>query len=403
MRKIFVASLRIWAPTFVNKISSLQVKIDFFGCKSNYRFSDNVNYLGECSWPFKSVLDYLIEHYKEYDLIVMPDFNWQVNDEFNKFRESVSLPILCPSYSANELERNKLFSKKLFDDLTIPTPKYFEYQDLTHLEENIETKFVFKLADDWIHSGHQTMIFDNDNYKRIIPMFFQKGYVGKCYIEEFVEGQEAILHFLCNGTDNIYLGSSRDYKKMYDGDTGINVSSTGSYSPVEYVDKNIISSVKNCVSSIQQKIDYVGIMCVGIIITNSNFKILEINVRPGTPEFTTLLYTVESENLLDNLINAANRRPMTDTKFVDVSAVTIQLLNKNYNFEMKSDAVLPDDSSLVDLDIVYFSKEFHRYNYYSSITAIDTTRIFAAEKIYKQLNLINLGDYRFRTDIGLFR
>lgn len=401
MKKIFVASFRIWAPAFVQRISALDVEIDFFGCESNFSYPDNVNYLGQVRWPFGDVLDYLEANYEKYSLIFLPDFNWQINDRFNKFREGISAPILCPSYQANEIERNKLFSKKLFDDLDIPTPKYFEYQGLEHLEKNIDRKFVFKLADDWIHSGHQTMIFDDEKYKKIIPMFFQRGYKGKAYIEEFVEGREAILHFLCNGKENIYLGSARDYKKIFDNDQGMNVSSTGSYSPVEYISNNTIDQVKQFVDKIQTTVEYLGIMCVGIIFNDQELKVLEINVRPGTPEFLTTLETIEPSNLLDNLISAANRTSMIESKFLNVNAVSVQLLHKNYNFEMKKDSNFPDDKSIKDLDVTYFYKEFHNYNYFSSVTTVDADRKVAARRIYQQLEKISTGDYRFRSDIGL--
>jgi phosphoribosylamine--glycine ligase len=401
MKKVFIASFRIWAPAFVQRISALPVEIDFFGCDSNFKYPTNVNYLGQVLWPFNDVLDYLESNYQQYDLIFLPDFNWQINERFNDFRKSISAPFLCPSYQANEIERNKLFSKKLFDELEIPTPDYFEYQSLEHLENNVRGKFVFKLADDWIHSGHQTMIFEDEKYKKVIPMFYQRGYKGKAYVEEFVEGKEAILHFLCNGSENIYLGSARDYKKIYDNDQGMNVSSTGSYSPVGYINDEIINQVKNFVTKIQSRVDYLGIMCVGIIFNSSDLKVLEINVRPGTPEFLTTLETIEPKNLLDNLVNAAHRIPMIESKFLDVSAVSVQLLHKNYNFEMKKDSTWPDDTGLEDLDVTYFYKEFHNYNYYSSITAVDVNRITASKKIYQRLEKISTGDYRFRSDIGL--
>lgn len=401
MEKIFVAGFRIWSPSFVNKISALPIEIDFFGCESNFKYSGNVNYLGQVVRPFDNVLDHLENNYRNYDLIFMPDFNWQINERFNNFRKNASAPILCPSYEANEIERNKLFSKKLFTNLQIPTPHYFEYQGLEHLEKNVKNKFVFKLANDWIHSGHQTMIFADDKYKKIIPMFFQRGYKGRAYIEEFIEGKEAVLHFLCNGKENTYLGSSRDYKKMYDGDLGINVSSTGSYSPVDYIDNEIISQIKEYVTKIQSKVDYLGILCVGIIFNKQELKILEINVRPGTPEFLTSLEVIESGNLLENLINAACRLPMNETKFLNLSSVNIQLLHKHYNFEMKTNSVFPRDENLKDLDVTYFYKEFHNYNYYSSITKTDTERKIAAEKIYQQLENLDIGDYRYRTDIGI--
>jgi phosphoribosylamine--glycine ligase len=396
--RIFVASVRIWAPTFVDIISKQGNYVDFYGCESNINFNDNVTYFGSCFKKEDAVIQFLHNNWQQYDFICMPDYNWQINFEFQKLKEIVSVPVLTPSFEANQLERDKLFSKKLFATLNIPTPDYIEYTSLEQIELLGKDKFVFKLANDFTHTGFQTMIFTDNNYKNIIPRYFKNGYQGKSYIEDFVDGKEAVLHFLCNGKSNLYLGASRDYKKVKDNDLGFNVSSTGSYSPVEYVTNGIVDKIQGYISKIQTELDYVGIMCVGIIL-DPEPKILEINVRPGTPEFNTLLLTLDPSCLLDNFISAASRKPFSTISINSQHCVTLQTLHHNYNLIPKKDAIFPS-SMPPALSVTYFEKEFHYYNYYSSISAVSSTRKDAAKKIYNEINHLDLGDYRYRTDIG---
>jgi phosphoribosylamine---glycine ligase len=394
---IFIASLRTWAPTFVYLISKNH-NIDFYGCRSNINYSENVNFLGSYFNARNKVIDYLKINWKKFDLIILPDFDWQIDLDFLLLRKDISVPILTPSLEANLIESNKLFSKKLFEYLQIPSPSY----EIFHSTESIKKeKFVFKLSTSIIHSGFQTMVFNDDSYKTIIPKYFQMGYTGQAFIEEFIEGKEAVLHFLCNGNDNLYLGSSRDYKKIGENDTGINVSSTGCYSSVEYVNDTIIKTVKDYVSKIQNYIEYVGILCVGIIISkDNNINVLEINVRPGVPEFNTLLLTLDQDTLIENLYSAASRNKFSTIKNLNKSATTIQLFHKNYSWVDKPNSITPDLLKLSDFIVSYFEKEYHHFNYYASISCTAPTKEQAADKIYDHLSSIDLQDYIVRKDIG---
>jgi phosphoribosylamine-glycine ligase len=396
---IFAASLRTWLPTFVYLISENH-KIDFYGCNSNLSYNNNVNYFGSCFKKRNELILFLKNNWKKYDLIIMPDFDWQIDPDFQILKKIIKTPILSPSVEATQLEGNKIFFKKLLKQLNIPTPEYSLYESVEKVESLNKKKFVFKLAVPLIHSGYQTRIFSDDSYKKIIPQYFEKGYRGEAYIEEFVEGKEAVLHFLCNGKENLYLGSSRDYKKISDGDGGINISSAGSYSNVDYVLPEIIQKVKKYLKKIQSYIDYVGIMCVGIIIYNNDLTILEINVRPGVPEFNTLLLTLDTDLLVKNLYLAAIRKKLLPMRPLLLSATTVQVFHKNYSWESNPNSEIPEKILLNDLIVTYFEPEFHQFNYFISISSTGEDRKKVSDNIYQQIKNIDFKDYKFRSDIG---
>jgi phosphoribosylamine--glycine ligase len=230
----------------------------------------------------------------------------------------------------------------------------------------------------------------------------------KLYTEEYIKGSEVSVHFLCNGTDWEYVGSARDYKKNFDGDIGPNTNGTGCYSPVEYFTDDIKEKVCSYIDKIIKYLNnmgiyYNGFMYLGVMIDSDAIPhILEINCRPGNPEFLTILDTIDNTNLLENLYRAATGLGLLEIKSNSRSAVAVGLINKEFpGPDQRFSSVKPNITAIPnDLEMYNHFTILINQNTYGFVTAFDTTKEQASNKIYNFLNSIETNDFRYRTDIG---
>jgi phosphoribosylamine---glycine ligase len=413
MKVLLVGDLSSTASLACSLAKSYQTcSFDYIGSYLNFRF-DNLNYIDSKRFSKKYVKDIIefidVEHEK-YDLIYAHDLIFQSSEDFQSLRSRIITPILCPLYHSSKLENSKLYAKQILNDLEIPTSEYFEIDGsnetkiIEYFHDN--DKAALKLDRCHIPTGHGTFIADANNYQRwidSIKIFYPDG---KIYLEKFIDGREISLHILANGKQWIYLGSARDYKKIRESDQGINTTGAGSYSPVDYLTDELYDRISVYIDRLIHHLDsqghpYQGILYLGLIIDRDGKPwVLEFNTRPGNPEFAAILPTIGT-GLLENLYAAARGMPMIETKFNDRSAVSLQLLHRDYSYTFPKEIVHPVLEDNDEMSIIVFGR-FNLYeNIYACITAESDTRISAAEKIQDYLSRQDLGTYRFRRDIGI--
>jgi phosphoribosylamine--glycine ligase len=380
--------------------------VDLVGLPLINNIPENLNYLGN----FNNKIDDCFEWLKKqkYDFIYCAEYDWQVMEEFQEWRKTSDSIILCPAIETSILEKNKLECKKILDKLEIPNSEYkiLENDDSEDVMNWVEKygKCVLKLSDAWTSSGLQTRIVADDSYKNLLKMFRDYGYSGKVYIEKFIKGKEASVQFLCNGNEALFLGAARDYKKLYEDDLGQNCSSAGCYSPIEYFDAEKIELVTSYANKLinyfkENDVPYIGMMYIGIIIDdNDKTFILEINVRPGNPEFNNVLQRIESNNLLKNMINATLQKDMEKIQFNDDHVLTINLLHKKYSpvIEYAEEPILNvPDNYLIEMFDTSIRKQI-----YCSITNKSKNREQLVEEMHNHLLEMKKGSYRYRYDVG---
>jgi phosphoribosylamine-glycine ligase len=308
------------------------------------------------------------------------------------------------------LEKSKVNTKLIFEKLNIPTQKYFMCYSVDDFKK-IPKPFVIK-SDDFLY-GLQTTIVTDDNFDNVyehIKLQFLKN--KKILVEEFVKiKREYSFHILCNEKSWTYIGSARDYKKIYEADKGFNTVSMGSYNAVEDIDiLNISKHIDNLLNYMKT---YTGFMYLGIIITEDNrLLISEINTRPGDPELQSILPIIDND-LTDLLYKTVTNQYLPKINFNDKNAVTIKVNHKNYldavNYDL--DAIEKKDWSIyfkkikkpifVDVpdDIVICD---YNYNIVTnvSLTTVKETRKEASDYLYDYLKTVDMGDYAIRNDIG---
>lgn len=381
---------------------------DFVGldCEKFSLYSNIQKILLESS---QDIIEYIYQQYSLYDFIYANDDAFQFNEKFSEFKKSCNVPILSPSIDSFQLERNKIYCKSILNSLRIPTPKSIIIENNTSLiEKHIEEKekVVLKLNTTRIATGYATWIAKDQTYIKWLESVKKSDPNEKIFMEEYVQGKEISFHILSNGHSWTYLGSARDYKKLYDDDLGVNCTSAGSYSPVEYLDIETYKTIAGYVDKIiayqeSQQTPYIGIMYIGIIIDSEGVpKVLEINTRPGNPEFATIIPRIES-NLLDALISAATRKNLIPLQFNSKCTVAIQLLHKNYSWKSPDHIIHPcleEDDRIV----IYNMKKLRlMYNVRSCLVSSADDMHSAYTYLYQYLQNQNLGTYRYRTDIGI--
>lgn len=416
MNKILINSNRIHGSALAKKIaeSDSKITVDLIGAKIVGNLPKNLNYLGDdVEWNDRFTRLKNIVH--NYDFIYAADIIFQSSNEFNDWREKISVPILCPKKPCDILELSKSFSKKILNKLKIPTPSYQIlkmsewgiYDEIEPKFFNAE-KFVLKLDKTMICTGRQTMIANKTNYKKFIDWHYLSGHFNDYIVEEYIIGNELSCHFLCNGSEWIYLGSARDYKKEFEDDQGQNCSSTGCYTYKDILDLDLSKTVFSYAEKIikylnENELEFRGIIYLGLIIDKNGIpNILEINCRPGNPEFNAILETIDSKNLLDNLISASLGNGLLPLYFNDNKVVSVNILNKNYlhPFSAKTMPTLAMDK---DYLITYFCEDSDQAKLLCNVLYKGKNLEECSKKILKYLETQPLNNFRFRSDIGILK
>jgi phosphoribosylamine--glycine ligase len=231
-------------------------------------------------------------------------------------------------------------------------------------------------------------------------------------IEEYLEGREASLFFVCAQGEAIPLEAARDYKRLGDGGQGPNTGGMGSYSPVTDLPEDLIDWTTTRVALpvlaelARRNIDYTGFLYVGLMLTNDGPKVLEFNVRLGDPETQVLMPRLESDLLV--LLNAAATVGLMGQTVAwnDLAAVDVVLASPGYPDRPETGL------AIIGLDKVNEALVFHagtRHAETGTITSggrvlnvvgVADTVEQARSEAYAAANLIQFRGKQFRTDIA---
>jgi len=367
----------------------------------------NISWINGVGFPaVNTMLSYAIQNAKNYDFIFTFSIFFQNNSRTNE----ISTLILCPDEKCAVLEDDKLFTKNLLEICNIPTPKS-QILDRNLLQKQLDDlplPIVLKIArSDHMLYSFATNVFTNRNYQKTLENLLKYSTEQMSFFtEDFISGEEMSMHFLCNGKDWIYLGEARDYKKLLDGDEGINTDGIGCYSPVNRSinSQEIVFEYMNRLMAElnAQGVFYKGIMYLGVITDQHGIPyILEINTRPGVPEILTIVNRLNTKDLLENFMLAARGEPMRAMSQKSHTTVAIMIHHKSYDNTPKYEAKqpicreVPENLKLITNDI-----RLKKGNEWGIVIADADTKEQAADRIYSWLAMQYLGDYTTRSDIA---
>lgn len=336
-------------------------------------------------------------------------------DEFEK----EGLKIFGPNKECSQLEGSKAFSKDFMIRHNIPTAKYKEYTNIDEAIAEINSfGYPLVIKADGLAAGKGVVIPENreEAITTLNEMMRDKkfGNAGeKIVIEEFLKGIEtSILAFVDNNTI-IPMVSAKDHKKVYNHEQGPNTGGMGTFSPSEiYTDKLAKEIEENVLKATlegfkKDRLDYKGILFIGLMITEDGAKVLEYNVRFGDPETQSVLFRLKTdlhkimEHILDNKLNEIK------IEYKKEEAVCVMLTSGGYPDVYEKGKIIEGFSEL-DKDIVVFhsgtkisdGKLVTNGGRVLGITASANTVEEAARKVYENINKISFEGMHYRTDIG---
>lgn len=341
------------------------------GYKVKHIHSHNYKYKRE------EVLNYVCQSImtNDYDLVFPVIFRNQKWENLQRVIKLKKCHAILPSMQASNLESNKLYAKNFLNSLNIPTAKI-----LTTPPSNA----LYVVKSDVDQDGLQTIITSEGNWDNHL-------------IEEYLEGYEYSYHALLNKNGWKYLGSARDYKRVYDNDIGHNTIGMGSYSLKDRVDNIVHSYMDKIYNALKTlNIEYVGVMYLGVMVVDGVPHVLEINTRIGDPEIQSIGETVS--NFSEMLLATGRNESIPDPIYKNVEAVTVKLMNVNYGSTYFREPV-----DLFGTNEVKLCKSEDVTLTYGTLHATGETTQIAANKIYSYLKDKDIGTYRYRNDIGLLQ
>ena len=273
-----------------------------------------------------------------------------VYDFFKKDRKLQNIIITGPSAEGAKLEGSKAFAKAFMERHNIPTAAYKEFSDDTFEEglnyiKSHELPVVLKA--DGLAGGKGVIICNNyveamGEYELIIQKS-KFGDAGKIMVvEKFLDGIEMSVFILTDGKGYVLFPEAKDYKKIMEGDTGLNTGGMGAVSPVPFATDSFMEKVKEkiiepTIKGLQQEnIDYKGFVFFGLIKVNDEPMVIEYNCRMGDPEAEVVLLRLKND-LLKLLIAADKQQLHLEKIEIDKrSAATIVAVSEGYPLEYKT-------------------------------------------------------------------
>jgi len=251
---------------------------------------------------------------------------------------AVRVPVFGPGREAARLEGSKGFTKDLCARVGIPTARYFRVTSkagaLATLDDFGE-RVVIK-ADGLAAGKGVTVAMSRAEAEAAIADLFAGG-PAEAVIEEFLEGEEASLFVLCDGTTIAAFGSAQDHKRVGEGDTGPNTGGMGAYSPAavltpELEARALTEIVRPTIEALAASgTPYVGVLYAGLMLTADGPKLIEYNVRFGDPECQVLMARF-SGDLVETLLAVAEGRlaDFTVPAFDEGLALTVVMAANGY-------------------------------------------------------------------------
>lgn len=361
------------------------------------------------------LLDFAIQN--EIDLTVVGPEVPLVLGIVDVFKQN-NLRIFGPDKHGAKFEGSKAFSKAFMERYHIPTAQYREFTNIEAAHEEIGIfGFPLVIKADGLAAGKGVVICQNEAeaLKTLKEMMADKifGDAGtKVVFEEFLTGIEASVLCFVDGKTIQPMTSAQDYKKAFDGDLGLNTGGMGAYSPshlfTDEMDKHVFDQILEpfLKGTINEGIDYKGIIFIGLMIENNIAKVIEFNCRMGDPETQAVLPRMEND-LLDVIESCVDETlHEVKLKWSDQSTVAIVLASGGYP------GIYEKDKIISGLDLVENSLVFHagtRKKNHEIVTSggrvLNVVSIAddvssARKKCYENVEKIKFDQMMYRKDIA---
>jgi phosphoribosylamine--glycine ligase len=343
-----------------------------------------------------------------------------IHDFFLADADLKKIPVIGPKKDGALLEGSKDCSKQFMQKHGVPTAKY---QSFT--KENLEEGFAFLetleppfvLKADGLAAGKGVLILNSlEEAKKELEEMVANQKFGEAsstvVIEEFLKGIELSVFVLTDGKNYKILPSAKDYKRIGEGDTGLNTGGMGAISPVPFADEAFLNKVeelvvKPTIKGLQKDgIDYRGFIFIGLMNDRGNPSVVEYNVRMGDPETEVVLPRIASD-LFDLFEGVANQTlDKKSFSVIEKTAATVMLVSGGYPESYEKNKEITGFDAVEESIVFHAGTAFKENKVVSNggrvmaVTSFGDTIEEALEKSYKSIDAIHFDKMNYRKDIG---
>lgn len=341
-----------------------------------------------------------------------------IHDYFLAHEELRPIGVIGPQKAAAELEGSKAFAKEFMIRHQIPTAQYAEFTKATIAEGEAyleQTAPPYVLKADGLAAGKGVVILEDLEAAKseLRRMLLEEKFGAaskKVVIEEFLSGIELSCFVLTDGNTYSILPMAKDYKRIGEGDIGLNTGGMGAVSPVPFVSKEFYNKIedqiiKPTVAGLKKDgLPYKGFIFIGLIKVGEDPKVIEYNVRLGDPETEVVLPRLETD--LVTLFSALHKE--------ELESVTLQIKPETATTVMAVSGGYPEAyqkgmpiSGLEGQEMIFHAGTTIKEGTIVTdggrvlaATSLGQTREEALQKSYEKLKAITFKGMAYRKDIG---
>lgn len=343
-----------------------------------------------------------------------------VYDFFKNDAELASIPVIGPSKYGAQLEGSKEFAKEFLVKHNIPTARYESFTAETVEKgyaflETLNAPYVLKA--DGLAAGKGVLILNDlveakaELKNMLVDAKFGNA-SAKVVIEEFLDGIELSCFVLTDGKSYKILPTAKDYKRIGEGDTGLNTGGMGAVSPVPFATPEFLAKiedrvVKPTVAGLQKdNIDYKGFVFIGLIKVGDDPFVIEYNVRMGDPETEVVMPRLKSD--LVEIFEAMAKQELekVSIEIDERAATTIMMVSGGYPEDYEKGKVISGIENVNDSIVFHAGTTLKEGEIVTNggrvlaVTSYGATYQEAISKSYRSIEKINFEKMYFRKDIG---
>ena len=343
-----------------------------------------------------------------------------IYDFFKNDNQLNNIPVIGPSKIGANLEGSKEFDKKCMQKYNIPTA---DYQSFT--KENINEGFAFLekmrppyvLKADGLAAGKGVLIINdlaeakNELENMLVKAKFAEA-SSKVVIEEFLTGIELSCFVITDGKNYKILPTAKDYKRIGEGDTGLNTGGMGAVSPVPFANAEFMQKIEDKIVQptiqglINEQIEYKGFIFIGLIKVGNEPYVIEYNVRMGDPETEVVIPRIKSDLVEIFSAVASQNLDNINLEINPQSATTVVLVSGGYPEDYEKGKIISGIENIEDSLVFHAGTTLDNDKIVSNggrvlaITSLAETFQEALKISYKNIDKISFDKMYYRKDIG---
>jgi phosphoribosylamine--glycine ligase len=360
---------------------------------------------------------------KQIDIVVVGPEDPLVNgitDFLRKRPGRAKFTVVGPSKKGAQLEGSKDYAKAFMARHGIPTARYQTFTSKTLEEgfaflETLDAPYVLKA--DGLAAGKGVLILNDINEAKaelknmLVDAKFGSA-SAQVVIEEFLDGIEFSVFALTDGKNYVLLPEAKDYKRIGEGDKGLNTGGMGAISPVPFVDDAMMEKVLARIVEptingfVKEEIDYQGFVFFGLINVGGNPKVIEYNVRMGDPETEVVLPRLKSD-LLDLFAKMGEQKLYeAEVEFINDAACTVMVVSGGYPESYAKGKEIIGVNEVEDTIVFHAGTAMKEGKLVTNggrvmaFTSLAETNEKALQQSYSAINRICFDGIYYRKDIG---